>query len=64
MATVEFVPLWKREHRMRRWMDAYGEGLATKDVQAKVKKLSSTKYSLHRRIPESVACFGTLVSLK
>lgn len=49
---------------MRRWMDAYGEGLATKDVQAKVKKLSSTKYSLHRRIPESVACFGTLVSLK
>ena len=43
------------EHRMHRWIDAYGEGLGTKDAQVKVKKFSSTKYKAHRRIPESLS---------
>ena len=40
---------------MHRWIDAYGEGLGTKDAQVKVKKFSSTKYKAHRRIPESLS---------
>ena len=40
---------------MHHWMDAYGEGLGTKEAQVKVKKFSSTKYKSHCHIPDSVA---------
>ncbi|KAI0050733.1 hypothetical protein FA95DRAFT_1486740 [Auriscalpium vulgare] len=50
---VTTIRLW--EHRMQRWMSAYGEGLGAKEAQAKVKKFSSKHYKSHRRVPETLA---------
>jgi len=49
------VRLQTMEHWMHRWMDAYHEGLGTRDANAKVKAFSSTKYRSHRQIPETLA---------
>ena len=52
--SVETIRKW--EHRMRRWMEAYGDGLGgAKDAQIMVKKFSSKRYTSHRRVPEAVA---------
>jgi hypothetical protein len=40
---------------MKRWMEAYGDGLGAKDAQIQVKKFSSKHYTSHRRVPEHVA---------
>ncbi|KAI0372083.1 hypothetical protein BV20DRAFT_1034932 [Pilatotrama ljubarskyi] len=51
--SVELIRKW--EHRLRRWMDAYGSGLSSKAAQDQVKAFSSRCYKSHRRIPESLA---------
>jgi hypothetical protein len=54
----ESVPLstiWKWEHYMHHWMDAYSEGLGAREAQVKVEEFSSTKYKSHCCIPDSVA---------
>ncbi|KAF8237753.1 hypothetical protein L208DRAFT_1388659 [Tricholoma matsutake] len=51
--SVEIIRKW--EHRMKQWMEAYGDGLGAKDAQIQVKKFSSKCYMSHRRIPEHVA---------
>jgi len=53
LASVELATIRQWEHQMHRWMDAYCEGLGTRDANAKVKAFSSTKYKSHRRIPET-----------
>jgi len=53
--SVALDTIRKWEHRMHRWMDAYREGLGTREAQLKVKAFSSTKYKSHRRVCESVA---------
>ncbi|KAF8228642.1 hypothetical protein L208DRAFT_1290586 [Tricholoma matsutake] len=55
LASVSVETIRKWEHRMKRWMEAYGDGLGAKDAQIQVKKFSSKRYTSHRRIPERVA---------
>ena len=55
MASIDVLTIWKWEHRMIRWMDAYREGKGTKEAQIQVKKFGSHKQSSHRRVYESVA---------
>jgi hypothetical protein len=55
LESVLLDTIWKWEHRMHRWMEAYREGLGTHETQMKVKAFSSTKYKSHHHIPESVA---------
>jgi len=40
---------------MKRWIEAYGDGLGAKDAQIQVKKFSSECYTSHRRVPKHVA---------
>ena len=55
LASVSVETIWKWEHWMKQWMEAYGDGLGAKDAQIQVKKFSSKRYTSHRRIPEHVA---------
>ena len=55
LKSVSLDTIRRWEHRMHRWMDAYREGLDTREAQFQVKAFSSTKYKSHRRVPESVA---------
>jgi hypothetical protein len=55
LASVGITTIRKWEHRMKRWMAAYREGLPTQAAQLKVKAFSSAKYRSHRRVPETVA---------
>ncbi|KAJ7760045.1 hypothetical protein B0H16DRAFT_1313073 [Mycena metata] len=55
LAHVKLETIRRWEHRMVRWMDAYREGMETKDAQLQVRQFSSTTYSSHRRIPQGVA---------
>lgn len=55
---LDLVPLqtiWRWEHRLFRWVDAYQMGLGSVEAQLQVKQFSSRKYTSHRRIPETVA---------
>ncbi|KAH6905763.1 hypothetical protein BKA70DRAFT_1107273, partial [Coprinopsis sp. MPI-PUGE-AT-0042] len=47
LASVGLQTIRKWEHRMKRWMSAYQEGLSTRDAQFKVKEFSSAKYRSH-----------------
>jgi hypothetical protein len=40
---------------MKRWMEAYRDGLDAKKAQIQVKAFSSRRYASHRRVPEQVA---------
>ncbi|KIL57128.1 hypothetical protein M378DRAFT_1031360 [Amanita muscaria Koide BX008] len=55
LASVSVETIRKWEHRMKRWMEAYKDGLGAKDAQIQVKKFSSKHYTSHRRVPEHVA---------
>lgn len=54
LASVSVSTIWKWEHRMIRWMEAYEGGLTAKAAQIQVKKFSSRQYKSHRRVPEAV----------
>ena len=47
MASVEIGTIWKWEHRTRRWMDAYQNGMGAKEAQLHVKKFSWKRYTSH-----------------
>ena len=55
LASVSVKTIRKWEHRMKQWMEAYGDGLGAKDAQIQVNKFSSKRYMSRRRIPERVA---------
>ena len=55
LASVEVHTIWKWEHRMKRWMEAYRTGLGARDAQFRVQKFSSRKYKSHRRVTDKVA---------
>jgi hypothetical protein len=55
LASVELSTIWKWEHHMIQWMEAYREGKGAKEAQIQVKKFSSREQSSHRRIPEYIA---------
>ncbi|THU77097.1 hypothetical protein K435DRAFT_703159 [Dendrothele bispora CBS 962.96] len=55
LASVSIATIRKWEHRMRRWMEAYRDGLNAKDAQLKVRQFSSRTYTSHRRVPETTA---------
>ncbi|KAJ7346221.1 hypothetical protein DFH08DRAFT_701138 [Mycena albidolilacea] len=55
LAVVKLATIRCWEHRLVRWMDAYGAGLETRDAQLQVWKFSSTTYKSHRCVFESVA---------
>jgi hypothetical protein len=48
LASVGTQTIWKWEHHMIRWMQAYRSGLSAKDTQFQVKHFSSKVYNLHR----------------
>jgi hypothetical protein len=41
LASVSVATIWKWEHQMRRWMEAYQGGLDAKEAQLQVKTYSS-----------------------
>ena len=47
MHSVDVLTIWKWEHHMIHWMDAYREGKGTKEAQIHVKKFGSHKQSSH-----------------
>ncbi|KAJ7130810.1 hypothetical protein C8R43DRAFT_831687, partial [Mycena crocata] len=55
LASVQLPVIRKWEHRMIRWMEAYRNNLGPKEAQRVVRAFSSTKYSSHRRVPETIA---------
>ncbi|KAJ7065551.1 hypothetical protein C8F01DRAFT_982828 [Mycena amicta] len=55
LASVSRTIIRKWEHRMIRWMDAYRSNLGPKEAQRLVRAFSSTKYTSHRRVPETLA---------
>ncbi|KAJ7615064.1 hypothetical protein DFH06DRAFT_921943, partial [Mycena polygramma] len=55
LASVSVALIRKWEHRMIRWMDAYRDNLDPKEAQRVVQAFSSTKYTSHRRVPETIA---------
>ena len=55
LASVGLDSIWKWEHRMKQWMEAYRTGLGARDAQFQVQAFSLRKYKSHRRITESVA---------
>ena len=55
LASVDVATIWRWEHHMIQWMDAYREGKGTKEAQQQVKDFSSCKYTSHHCIPETVA---------
>ncbi|KAF8523730.1 hypothetical protein BU17DRAFT_74918 [Hysterangium stoloniferum] len=48
MRAVALGTVWKWEHQMYQWMDAYQGGLSARDAQFKVKAFSSRKYTSHQ----------------
>ena len=55
MASVDVLTIWKWEHQMIRWMDAYRGRKGTKEAQIQVKKFGSRKQSSHHQVTETVA---------
>jgi hypothetical protein len=55
LASVGKLLIRKWQNRMLRWVDAYKDGLSSKDAQMHVRAFSSRKYTSHRRVPETVA---------
>ena len=54
LKSIPIGTIWKWEHRMIRWMEAYQSGLEAKEAQIHVKEFSSRCYTSHWQIPESV----------
>ena len=55
LESVSVETIWRWEHRMWRWVDAYDGGMGARDAQLHVQKFSSRKYKSHRRVPEGLA---------
>ena len=55
LASVGVDSIWKWEHQMKRWMEAYRTGLGARDAQFQVQAFSSRRYKLHRHITESAS---------
>jgi hypothetical protein len=55
LALVGVHTIWKWEHQMKRWMEAYRTGLGARDAQFQVQAFSSRKYKSHRHIAETTA---------
>ena len=55
LESVQLSALWKWEHQMIWWMEAYRNGKSAKDAQFDVKKYGSQKYTSHHRASENVA---------
>jgi|SRR6266540_5356890 len=55
LASVDKILIQKWQNRMLRWVDAYKDGLSSKDAQMHVRAFSSRKYASHGRVPETVA---------
>ena len=55
LASVDKILIRKWQNRMLRWVDAYKDGLSSKDAQMRVRAFSSRKYASHRCVPETVA---------
>ena len=47
LESIQLQTIWRWEHQMFQWMDAYRAGMGTTDAQKQVKKFSSTKYKSH-----------------
>ena len=54
MASVDVLTIQKWEHQVIQWMDAYRDGMGTKEAQIQVKKFSSHKQSSHCWVYEIV----------
>ena len=55
LASVDISTIWKWEHRMIRWMEAYGGSKDAKEASLLVKQFSSCRYDSHCQVPETVA---------
>ena len=55
LASVDISTIWKWEHRMIRWMEAYRGGKDAKEASLLVKQFSSCRYDSHHWVPETVA---------
>ena len=53
MKSVELSTIWKWEHWMVQWLDAYREGKGTKEALMKMKQGSSKQYTSHQRVLKS-----------
>jgi len=47
LGSVQLSTIWKWEHWMIWWMEAYRDGKSAKDAQFDVKKYGSHKYTSH-----------------
>jgi hypothetical protein len=54
LESMPLVTIWRWEHRMYRWMEAYCSALGTSAERLQVKKFGSAQYKSHRRVPEAV----------
>ncbi|KAF9259458.1 hypothetical protein L218DRAFT_974626 [Marasmius fiardii PR-910] len=54
MESVSLQTIWRWEHRVMRWINAYRDGLDAKDAQKKVKDFSSRHFKSHRRVTETM----------
>ena len=55
MESVKLSTIWKWEHWMVWWLDAYREGMGTKEALMKVKQGRSKQYTSHQSILETAA---------
>ena len=53
LGSVGLDTIWKWEHRMVQWMEAYRSGLGAKEAQFHVKAFSSKLYKSHCCVPEA-----------
>ena len=54
LASVDISTIWKWEHRMIRWMEAYRGGHDAKEAQLLVKWFSSCRYTSHHVSTEAM----------
>ena len=54
LESVQLSTIWKWEHRVFQWMDAYRAGMGTSDAQKQVKENSSKIYTSHCCAVETV----------
>ena len=55
LKSVDVLTIWKWEHQMIRWMDAYWEGKGIKEAQIQVNKFGTHKQKSHQPVGEMVA---------
>jgi hypothetical protein len=55
LGSIQLSTIWKWEHWMIWWMEAYRDKKSAKDAQFDVKKYGSRKYTSHRKASETVA---------